>query len=130
MKLLSKLLILISAVSFSFSSYAVDKSFPNDKITMWRDFSGITLDVKLIGGASYEPLYEEMIPVWEEMTGGKVNILSKKSHFELDKEFKQDIAAGNMSYCVASNHTSFATQYGDIYRDLKLLWLRMHLPHH
>ena len=118
MKLLNKLLILISAISFSFSSYAVDKSFPNDKVTMWGDFSGTTLDVKLIGGAAYEPLYEEMIPVWEEMTGGKVNILSKKSHFELDKEFKQDIAAGNMSYCVASNHTSFATQYGDIYRDL------------
>ena len=59
-----------------------------------------------------------MIPIWEEKTGGKVSILSKKSHFELDKEIKQDIAAGNISYCVVSNHTSFATQYGDIYRDL------------
>jgi len=118
MKLFKNIFILISILSFPFSAFAVDKSFPNDKVTMWGDFSGVILDVKLIGGASYEPLYEEMIPVWEEMTGGKVNILSKKSHFELDKEFKQDIAAGNMSYCVASNHTSFATQYGDIYRDL------------
>ena len=118
MKLLSKLLILISAISFSFSSYAVDKSFPNDKVTMWGDFSGITLDVKLIGGASYEPLYEEMIPVWEEMTGGKGTHLYIYHFLKVDKEFKQDIAAGNISYCVASNHTSFATQYGDIYKDL------------
>ena len=58
-----------------------------------------------------------MIPIWEEKLR-KVSILSKKSHFELDKEIKQDIAAGNISYCVVSNHTSFATQYGDIYRDL------------
>ena len=48
---------------------------------MWGDFIGITLDVKLIGGAPYDPLYEEMIPIWEEKTGGKVSILSKKSHF-------------------------------------------------
>ena len=33
---------------------------------MWGDFSGITLDVKLIGGAPYDPLYEVMIPIWEE----------------------------------------------------------------
>ena len=118
MKLLKNIFVLISTFSLSFSTFAVDKGFPNDKVTMWGDFSGITLDVKLIGGAPYDPLYQEMIPVWEEKTGGKVQILSKKSHFELDKEIKQDIAAGNISYCVVSNHTSFATQYGDIYRDL------------
>jgi hypothetical protein len=43
MKLVNKLLVLISAISFSFSAYAVDKSFPNDKVTMWGDFSGVTL---------------------------------------------------------------------------------------
>ena len=118
MKIFKKILIVISIFSFPFSSFAVDTTFPNDKVTIWGDFSGITLDVKLIGGAPYDPLYEAMIPVWEEKTGGKVSILSKKSHFELDKEIKQDIAAGNISYCVVSNHTSFATQYGDIYRDL------------
>ena len=118
MKLIKNLLIVISTISLSFSALAVDKSFPNDKVNMWGDFSGITLDVKLIGGAPYDPLYQSMIPIWEEKTGGKVQILSKKSHFELDKEIKQDIAAGNISYCVVSNHTSFATQYGDIYRDL------------
>ena len=118
MKLFKSFLIVISIFSIPFSVFAVDKSFPNDKVTMWGDYSGITLDVKLIGGAPYDPLYEVMIPIWEEKTGGKVSILSKKSHFELDKEIKQDIAAGNISYCVVSNHTSFATQYGDIYRDL------------
>ena len=44
MKLFSKLLVLISALSFSFSTYAVDKNFPNDKVTMWGDFSGISLE--------------------------------------------------------------------------------------
>jgi multiple sugar transport system substrate-binding protein len=48
-----------------------------------------------------------------------VDIISRKNHFELDREMKQDIAAGNINYCVASNHTSFAPQYGDIYRDLR-----------
>ena len=118
MKLVNKLFVFISALSFSFSAFAVDKNFPNDKVTMWGDFSGVTVQVKLIGGAPYEPLYQEMIPIWEEKTGGKVEILSKKSHFELDKEIKQDIAAGDLGWCVGSNHTSFAPQYGDIYADL------------
>lgn len=80
-------------------------------------FDGYTLRVKLIGGAQYEPLYAE-IPKWEAATGAKVEILSRKNHFELDKEIKQDIAAGTLDWCVGSNHTSFAPQYGDIYADL------------
>ena len=66
MKLFKNILILISTLTLPFSAFAVDKNFPNDKVTMWGDFSGITLDVKLIGGAPYDPLYQEMIPVWEE----------------------------------------------------------------
>ena len=54
-------------------------------------FDGYTLRVKLIGGAQYEPLYK-LIPKWEAETGAKVEILSRKSHFELDREMKQDIA--------------------------------------
>jgi len=81
------------------------------------DFPGYTLRVKLIGGAQYEPLYAE-IPKWEAATGAKVEILSRKNHFELDREIKQDIAAGTLDWCVGSNHTSFAPQYGDIYADL------------
>ena len=81
------------------------------------EFDGYTLRVKLIGGAQYEPLYAE-IENWEETTGATVEILSRKNHFELDREIKQDIAAGTLDWCVGSNHTSFAPQYGNIYVDL------------
>ena len=74
------------------------------------NFDGYTLRVKLIGGAQYEPLYK-LIPEWEAATGAKVEILSRKSHFELDREMKQDIAAGNIDYCAFANHTNFAPQY-------------------
>src|SRR3954470_11382439 len=50
-------------------------------------FEGVTIDAKLIGGQQYEALYAR-IPEWEKLTGAKVNILSKKNHFELDKEIK------------------------------------------
>ena len=83
-------------------------------------FDGYTLRVKLIGGAQYEPLYAE-IPKWEAATGAKVEIVSSKNHFELDREIKQDIAAGTLDWCVGSNHTSFAPQYGEIYTDLTAL---------
>ncbi|MCO4318223.1 sugar ABC transporter substrate-binding protein [Phyllobacterium sp. 21LDTY02-6] len=80
-------------------------------------FDGVTIDAKLIGGQQYEKLYER-IGEWEKLTGAKVNILSKKNHFELDKEIKSDIATGSISWCVGSNHSSFAPQYPDIYTDL------------
>lgn len=81
------------------------------------EFDGYTLRVKLIGGAQYEPLYAR-IPEWEAATGARVEILSRKNHFELDREIKQDIASGTINWCVGSNHTSFAPQYGTIYIDL------------
>jgi len=84
----------------------------------YGNFDGYTLRVKLIGGAQYEPLYSE-ISAWEEMTGATVEILSRQNHFELDREIKQDIAAGTLDWCVGSNHTSFAPQYGRIYVDLR-----------
>ncbi|WP_410176661.1 type 2 periplasmic-binding domain-containing protein [Sinorhizobium medicae] len=80
-------------------------------------FEGVTIDAKLIGGQQYEKLYER-IGEWEKATGAKVNILSKKNHFELDKEIKSDIATGGITWCVGSNHSSFAPQYPDIYADL------------
>jgi multiple sugar transport system substrate-binding protein len=83
----------------------------------YGSFADYTLRVKLIGGAQYEPLYAE-IGKWEKLTGAKVDILSRKNHFELDREIKQDIAAGTVDWCVGSNHTSFAPQYGNIYIDL------------
>jgi multiple sugar transport system substrate-binding protein len=81
-------------------------------------FDGYTLRVKLIGGTQYEKLYTR-IPEWEALTGAKVEIVSSKNHFDLDREIKQDIASGAINWCVGSNHTSFAPQYGDLYIDLK-----------
>lgn len=81
------------------------------------EYKGYTLRVKLIGGVQYEALYTR-IPLWEKQTGAKVEIVSRKSHFELDRELKQDIAANHIDYCVASNHTNFSAQY-PIFRDLK-----------
>lgn len=83
----------------------------------YGSFEGYTLRVKLIGGTQYENLYTR-IPEWEAMTGARVEIVSSKNHFDLDREIKQDIAAGNISWCLGSNHTSFAPQYGDLYIDL------------
>ena len=80
-------------------------------------FDGVTIDAKLIGGQQYEALYAR-IAEWEKATGAKVNILSKKTYFELDKEIKSDIASGSITWCVGSNHSSFASQYPDIYADL------------
>lgn len=85
-------------------------------------FDGYTLKVKLIGGTQYEKLYTR-IPEWEALTGAKVEIVSSKNHFDLDREIKQDIASGAINWCVGSNHTSFAPQYGDLYIDL-----REHIP--
>ena len=83
-------------------------------------FPGVTIDAKLIGGQQYEPLYAR-IADWEKATGAKVNILSKKNHFELDKEIKSDMASGDITWCVGSNHSSFAPQYPDLYTDLSKL---------
>jgi multiple sugar transport system substrate-binding protein len=80
--------------------------------------AGVTIQAKLIGGVQYEGLYAR-IAQWEKETGGKVEIISKKSHFEIDKEIKSDIAAGTTSWCVGSNHSSFAPQYTALYADLK-----------
>ncbi|TIT74477.1 MAG: sugar ABC transporter substrate-binding protein, partial [Mesorhizobium sp.] len=83
-------------------------------------FPGVTIDAKLIGGQQYEKLYER-IGEWEKATGAKVNVISKKNHFDLDKEIKSDIASNSITWCVGSNHTSFAPQYPGIYTDLSKL---------
>jgi multiple sugar transport system substrate-binding protein len=81
-------------------------------------FPGVTIDAKLIGGQQYEALYAR-IGEWEQATGATVNVVSKKNHFELDKEIKSDIATGSIGWCVGSNHSSFAPQYPGIYLDLR-----------
>lgn len=82
-----------------------------------QDFAGVTVEAKLIGGQQYEALYAR-IPEWEAATGAKVSIISQKNHFELDKEYKADIAAGTTGWCVGSNHSSFASQYPALFTDL------------
>lgn len=80
-------------------------------------FAGTTVEAKLIGGQQYEALYAR-IADWEAATGGKVSIISQKNHFELDKEYKADIAANTIGWCVGSNHSSFASQYPTLFTDL------------
>ncbi len=83
----------------------------------WGSFDGVTVEAKLIGGQQYEALYGR-IAEWEAATGATVDIISKKSHFEIDKEIKSDMAAGTTDWCVGSNHSSFAPQYEGLYIDL------------
>lgn len=83
----------------------------------YGSFPGVTVEAKLIGGQQYEGLYGR-IAEWEKATGAKANIISKKSHFEIDKEIKSDMAAGTTNWCVGSNHSSFAPQYEGLYMDL------------
>lgn len=84
------------------------------------EFAGVTVEAKLIGGQQYEALYAR-IAEWEAQTGATVKIISQKNHFELDKEYKADIAAGTTNWCVGSNHSSFATQYPALFTDLTAL---------
>lgn len=81
------------------------------------EFTGVTIEAKLIGGQQYEALYAR-IADWQKATGATVRIISQKNHFELDKEYKADIAAGTTSWCVGSNHSSFAPQYPNLFTDL------------
>jgi multiple sugar transport system substrate-binding protein len=110
----------LKAVLFSCAAFGALTTAATAEDTQydWGKFPGYTLKVKLIGGTQYEKLYTR-IPEWEKATGAKVEIVSSKNHFELDREIKQDIASGSISWCVGSNHTSFAPQYGDLYIDLK-----------
>src|ERR1700761_7098137 len=80
-------------------------------------FPGYTLKVKLIGGNQYDPLYKR-IPEWEKATGAKVEILSSKNGFDLDKELKADLASGSINWCAGWDHTSFMAQYDDLYTNL------------
>lgn len=110
----------IRAALFSCAALGALSGLANaaDQQADWGQFPGVTLKVKLIGGTQYEKLYTRL-PEWEKATGAKVEIVSSKNHFELDREIKQDIASGTITWCVGSNHTSFAPQYGDLYIDLK-----------
>ncbi len=97
----------VCAVGVALAAYSVSA----------KDFSGAVIEAKFLGGATTEHLYS-LIPQWEQKTGAKVKIISKKAHFEMDKEMKSDIASGAAKWCVGSNHSSFAPQYTRLFRDL------------
>ncbi|MCY4289715.1 MAG: extracellular solute-binding protein [Aestuariivita sp.] len=105
---------LISAVA---AVCAVCLAVPATTASDWGNFPGVTIEAKLIGGQQYEGLYGR-IAEWEAATAASVEIISKKSHFEIDKEIKSDMAAGTTDWCVGSNHSSFAPQYEGLYVDL------------
>ena len=99
------------------ASCALCVGMPAAAESNWGSFPGTTIEAKLIGGQQYEGLYGR-IAEWEKATGAQVDIISKKSHFEIDKEIKSDMAAGTTNWCVGSNHSSFAAQYEGLYVDL------------
>ncbi len=103
-----------STISGLIAICAVIVAGPAHAESDWGSFPGVVVEAKLIGGQQYEGLYGR-IAEWEEATGAKVDIISKKSHFEIDKEIKSDMAAGTTSWCVGSNHSSFAPQYEGLY---------------
>ncbi|MCY4151859.1 MAG: extracellular solute-binding protein [Aestuariivita sp.] len=105
---------LISAIA---TVCAVCLAVPATTASDWGNFPGVTIEAKLIGGQQYEGLYGR-IAEWEAATAASVEIISKKSHFEIDKEIKSDMAAGTTDWCVGSNHSSFAPQYEGLYVDL------------
>ena len=89
--------------------------------TLMGKWPGVVIQAKIIGGNLYEPLYAR-IAQWEKLTGAKVEILSKKNHFDLMKEHRTDLATGTVRWCLGSNHTSFAPQFTDLYTDLTPLF--------
>jgi multiple sugar transport system substrate-binding protein len=86
-----------------------------------KPFEGIKLKAVLIGGGTYEPLYEA-IPKFEQETGAKVEIVFKGNGFDLDKKLKIDFAANTVDYDVTWDHTSFYSQYIDALEPLDNLF--------
>ncbi|MCA9838728.1 MAG: extracellular solute-binding protein [Trueperaceae bacterium] len=77
-----------------------------------KDLSGITIRMATIGGGQYEAMYDS-IPVFEEATGAKVEIVALLDGFAIDQKLKVDFATNAVDYDVAWDHTSFVAQYTD-----------------
>ncbi len=75
-----------------------------------KDLSGITIRMLAIGGGQYEAMYAS-IPVFEEATGAKVEIVGLLDGFAIDQKLTTDYATGAADYDVAWNHTSFMSKY-------------------
>ena len=77
-----------------------------------KDLSGITIRMATIGGGQYEAMYDS-IPVFEEATGAKVEIVALLDGFAIDQKLKVDFATNAVDYDVSWDHTSFVAQYVD-----------------
>lgn len=75
-----------------------------------QDLAGVTIKMLTIGGGQYEAMYQSL-PVFEEATGAKVEIVTLLDGFEIDKKLITDYATGAADYDVAWNHTSFMARY-------------------
>ncbi|MEM4312153.1 MAG: sugar ABC transporter substrate-binding protein [Nitrososphaerales archaeon] len=82
-----------------------------------REFEGETIRVAFIGGGAYETTYER-IPIFERLTGAKVDVAFKVSHFELNKKYDLMFASGKVEFDVISNHTSFYAKWVDFLEPL------------
>jgi multiple sugar transport system substrate-binding protein len=82
-----------------------------------KDLSSITIRMANIGGSPYEAMYGE-IPVFEEATGAKVEIVFLGDGFEIDRYIKTGYASGSEDFDVVWNHTSFMSQWVDFNEDL------------
>ncbi len=83
-----------------------------------KDLKGITIRMANIGGGQYENMYKS-IPMFEQKTGAKVEIVALLDGFAIDQKLKTDFATNAVDYDVAWDHTSFMSQYKDYLEDLK-----------
>jgi len=82
-----------------------------------QDLKGVTIRMANIGGGQYEALYKS-IPIFEQKTGAKVELVALLDGFAIDQKLKQDFATNAVDYDVAWDHTSFMAQYKDFLEDL------------
>lgn len=83
-----------------------------------KDLSGVTIKLATIGGQPYEAMYASL-PIFEEATGAKVEIVFLGDGFQIDRYLKTNYAAGTVDFDVAWNHTSFMAQYVDFVEPLQ-----------
>lgn len=82
-----------------------------------KDLAGITIRMLAIGGGQYEAMYG-LIPMFEEQTGAKVEIVGLLDGFAIDQRETTDFATGAADYDVAWNHTSFMSKYVGFVEDM------------
>jgi multiple sugar transport system substrate-binding protein len=83
-----------------------------------KDLSGVTIKMATIGGQPYEAMYASL-PIFEEATGAKVEIVFLGDGFQIDRYLKTNYASGTVDFDVAWNHTSFMAQYVDFVEPLQ-----------